>query len=72
MKIIKTWNGKIYFIFGAYYKDPIKDYIEIKHLFRNRRIYSLEISDEFEIVLKRTLTVCAFLVLLITIIGLLS
>jgi len=70
MKIIKTQDGKIFYIFGAYFKDPIKDYIEFKQLFRNRRIYSREISEEFEIDLKRIFKISVALLLLIVILSL--
>ena len=70
MKIIKTQDGKIFYIFGAYFKDPIKDYIEFKQLFRNRRIYSREISEEFEIDLKRIFKISVALLLLIVIVSL--
>jgi len=65
MKIIKTQAGKTYYVFGAHYKDPIKDYIDIRQPFKNVRIYSREISYEVEVSLKRIFIFFGVLCLLV-------
>lgn len=57
MKIIRTRDNRTVVIFGADHSDPIEDYIDLKGVFSDERIYRANIASEIRISPRRILIV---------------